>query len=130
MSFVGFSQSISHVLAFFVIDKRLVLAVLRLNKPCVCLETRLQRFMCLEDEVCHDSRVHFVACFTSCIDFFFTVLLMLSRSLIIWPRKDTAVLKPCCAWSQLTKKSMAVLCLLLARMRVPSIGWGSVSIPP
>jgi hypothetical protein len=34
---------------------KLVLAVLHLNKPCVCLETRLQRFMCLEDEVCHNS---------------------------------------------------------------------------
>lgn len=40
---------------FFVIIKRLVLAMLRLNKPYVCLETRLQRFMCLEDEVCNDS---------------------------------------------------------------------------
>lgn len=124
---MGFAQTISHVLVFFVVYERLVLAVLRLNKHVFVLRHRCGRSCALQTKSVM-VRCSFSGLVTSCMELFFTALLMISRSLITWPRKDTAVLKPCCAWNQLTKKSMVVLCLLLARMHVPNIEWGSVSI--
>lgn len=51
----------------------------------------------------------------------------LARSSTILPRRDTAALKPCCAWNPQIRRLMAALCLLWARMRVPSIELALVS---
>lgn len=126
LDFRGFAQCISHVLVCFIIDKLLVLAVFRMSQVLVLGLRPLLQFSCLvKNGVCHYSALHLVPCFYVMYRRFSCVT-NVSRSLITWPRKDTAVLKPCCAWNQLTKKLMAVLYLLLARMHVPSIGWGSV----
>ena len=111
-------------------DGRYLLRSVSYNVVCTCVSLEVFADACSSAEVFHWTRftispachmihkMHFQTC---------TLLIPQSRSSIIWPRKDIAGQKLCCAWSLQTKRSMDVLCLHLEKMRAPSIEWGSVS---